>query len=145
MIIMMMVVSCRFVGLGAGVQGVLRAAGGLAVLDDARSTQDVGGLVAVLYLRADVCTQCGLRQRRRQPWNDHRRIRCTERPRLYTGHRCRQLGSTASCHVRALIGRCRKFSKFLLCAPHGHSLWLSLRKRKKVLSPYPIVIPHCGP
>ena len=103
MMMMMMMVSYRFVGLGTGVQGVFRAASGLAVLDDARPTQDVGGPVAVLYLHADVSAQCGLRPERRQSCNDHRRIRSTQRTCLHAGHRCRQLGSTAACHVGGRI------------------------------------------
>jgi len=107
MMVLVVMVSCRSVWLGAGVQSVPRAARGLAVLDDARATQDVGGIVAVQHLAADVGAQCGLRPERRQSCNDHRRIRSTQCPRLHTGHCSRQLGSTASRHVGGRIRHAR--------------------------------------
>ena len=92
-------VRCRLVWLGACVQSVLGAAGRLAVFNDTRTTQDVGGRVSILHRCGDVCTECGLRQRPRQPCHHHCRLWCTQRSGIYTGHRRRQLGTRTALHV----------------------------------------------
>ena len=95
--------SGRFVWLGASVQGLLRAAGRLGLLEDARTSKDVGGRVSVLHRGANVCAECGLQQRQRELSDDHRRLRFAQRSRLDAGHRRRQLGTSATLDVSDLL------------------------------------------